>query len=243
MPLRDHFRPPLDDLASWDGFHGQWPAMIVIDLAGRLPDGFVAAPRIYLGSSIEVDIATFATDRLPRGDLNDVGGAMATWAAPVPTLALAIDRAAQGEDEYEVRIYDARRGRRLVAAIELVSPANKDRPENRHAFVAKCVALLREQVCVTIVDVVTNRSANLYEGLIDWFGLADPAMAAGPQSLYAVTCRRVRQAEGGRLEVWTGPVTIGEALPTLPVWLDADRAIPLDLEVSYEATRKVLHIP
>jgi hypothetical protein len=29
MPLRDHFRPPLDDLTSWEGFHGGWPMMIV----------------------------------------------------------------------------------------------------------------------------------------------------------------------------------------------------------------------
>ena len=29
MPLRDHFRPPLDDIASWEELHGQWPAMIV----------------------------------------------------------------------------------------------------------------------------------------------------------------------------------------------------------------------
>ncbi len=29
MPLRDDFRPPLDDLMSWEGFHSQWPAMIV----------------------------------------------------------------------------------------------------------------------------------------------------------------------------------------------------------------------
>ena len=25
MPLRDHFRAPLDNLISWEGFHGQWP--------------------------------------------------------------------------------------------------------------------------------------------------------------------------------------------------------------------------
>jgi hypothetical protein len=30
MPLRDHFRAPLADQRSSDGFHGQWPAMIVI---------------------------------------------------------------------------------------------------------------------------------------------------------------------------------------------------------------------
>jgi hypothetical protein len=29
MPLRDHFRPPLDDVHSWDELHGGWPMMIV----------------------------------------------------------------------------------------------------------------------------------------------------------------------------------------------------------------------
>ncbi len=29
MPLRDHFRSPLDDKHSWDELHGMWPAMIV----------------------------------------------------------------------------------------------------------------------------------------------------------------------------------------------------------------------
>jgi hypothetical protein len=33
MPLRDHFRPPLDDITSWEGFHGRWPAMIVMGIA------------------------------------------------------------------------------------------------------------------------------------------------------------------------------------------------------------------
>jgi hypothetical protein len=43
-------------------------------------------------------------------------------------------------DEYEVHVYDAQRDRQLVAAIELISPANKDRPDARSQFVAKCVA-------------------------------------------------------------------------------------------------------
>jgi len=29
MPLRDHFRPPLDDLRHWEGFHATWLVMIV----------------------------------------------------------------------------------------------------------------------------------------------------------------------------------------------------------------------
>ena len=46
MPLRDHFRPPLDDITSWEGFHGQWPAMIVAALNRQLP------PRDYPGKEV-----------------------------------------------------------------------------------------------------------------------------------------------------------------------------------------------
>ena len=45
MPLRDHFRPPLDNRASWEGFHGQWPAVIVQHLRRKLPAGYIAGPR------------------------------------------------------------------------------------------------------------------------------------------------------------------------------------------------------
>ena len=62
MPLRDHFRPPLDDESSWEGFHGGWPMMIVADLVKRLPPRYVAAPRVHLGTSVEVDVATYEQD-------------------------------------------------------------------------------------------------------------------------------------------------------------------------------------
>ena len=37
MPLRDHFRSPLDDVHSWDELHGGWPMMIVQELIEILP--------------------------------------------------------------------------------------------------------------------------------------------------------------------------------------------------------------
>ena len=52
-------------------------------------------------------------------------------------------------------IFDQQRGRELVAAIEIVSPAKKDRPETRQAFVSKCVAVLLKRIFVSIVDLVT----------------------------------------------------------------------------------------
>ncbi len=47
MPLRDHFRPPLDDMRHWEGFHATWPVMIVALLRRQLPPGYFAEPRVH----------------------------------------------------------------------------------------------------------------------------------------------------------------------------------------------------
>ncbi|MEO8270541.1 MAG: DUF4058 family protein, partial [Aureliella sp.] len=78
--------------------------------------------------------------------------AAATWSPPQPTLTLELDPTEICEDE--LLIFDTHRQRELVAAIEIVSPANKDRPETRQAFVSQCAALLQKKVCVSIVDLV-----------------------------------------------------------------------------------------
>src|SRR3954454_1529595 len=95
MPLRDHFRSPLADRRSWEVFHGQWPAMIVIGLNRKLPQRYVAEPQVHLGSSIEIDVATYEEDQadLPATGEGGNGGAIATatWAPPRPTLAVATD--------------------------------------------------------------------------------------------------------------------------------------------------------
>jgi hypothetical protein len=89
---------------------------------------------------------------------------------------------------------------------------------------------------------VTNRSANLYGELMDFLGQEDPSLADGPPDLYAVACRLTREGEAGRLETWSHPLAIGRALPTLPLWLASDLAVPLELEPSYEETCRVLRI-
>src|SRR4051794_19981369 len=131
MPLRDHFRAPVNDRHSWDELHGQWPAMMVLQLARDLPPGYTAAPRVHLGGAVEIDIAAFEhPNGAESASAGENGGtAPATWTATEPTLRVETDL--PDADEYEVRVYDMARGRRLVAAVELVSPANKDRPETR----------------------------------------------------------------------------------------------------------------
>jgi len=44
------------------------------------------------------------------------------------------------------------------------------------------------------------------------------------------------------LETWFYPMTGGQSLPTLPIWLDVDLRVMLDLEAGYEETCRLLHI-
>lgn len=242
MPLRDQFRPPLSELTSCEGVHGQWPAVIVQQLGEKLPAHYVAEPRVHLGSQVEIDVAAFDQQGTRANPAKpDPGGAVtAVWAPLEPTLAVETELA--DVDEYEVRVYDVRRGRRLVAAIEIISPANKDRAENRYQFTAKCAALLRQGVALVLVDVVTVRDFNLYAELLRLIGERDPALGKAPPATYAAACRW--RPRGGRrwLEVWNHPLTPGRPLPCLPLWLTEELAIPLDLEASYEQTCRDLRI-
>ncbi len=225
MPLRDHFRPPLDDLRHWEGFHATWPVMIVALLRRKLPRRYFAEPRVHSGSSAEIDVATFE----PEGD-----GVLATVDGNTDLPP---------QDVYEVLVYDAKRRCRLVAAVEIISPANKDRPEHRRAFVAKCAGLLRERVSVVLVDVVTTRTQNLYGELLDLLGQSDPSLSPDPPPLYAAACRLTKPASEWRLETWAQSLALGHALPTVPLWLADDLAVPLELDESYEQSCGILNIP
>jgi len=89
MPLRDHFRPPLSDVRSWEGFYGGWPMMIVSALGRGLPVEYIAEPTVHLGASVEIDVATFedlgSGMREARESGNGGGVATATWAPPRPS--------------------------------------------------------------------------------------------------------------------------------------------------------------
>src|SRR5271154_6544093 len=209
MPLRDHFRSPLDDVHSWDELHGMWPAVIVQRLIEILPEPYFAAPGVHLGTLYEVDIGTY---RRPVADENgfDVangGVVVATYAPPKPTLTL--EPRMPNQDVYEVRIYDSRRNRNLVAAIEIVSPSNKDRPETRGTFVSKVAALLQHDICVSIVDVVSTSDFNLYAELMNFLEGVDPALGHDAPPMYAVTARMRREGRRRMMDTWYHTLAIG----------------------------------
>jgi hypothetical protein len=234
MPLRDHFRPPVSKKASWEGFHGMWPASIVQQLRKALPPGYVAEPRVHLGTLMEIDVSALESDEVHRAGAARGNGnvAAAAWTAAAPVVAVETDP--PDEYEYEVRIFDVERERTLVAAIELVSPANKDRLQSRQAFVAKCAALLRKGVAVSLVDLVTIRRFNLYAQLMEFVGHPDQTMSNEEPPIYAASCRWVTSGTRALLEAWSHTLVVGQPLPALPLWLREELVIALDLEQSYE---------
>jgi hypothetical protein len=242
MPLRDHFRSPVNDTHSWDEVHGQWPGEIVRTLTTILPAGFRAAPRVHLGAPFEVDVSTYDFDsRDPNATADPDCGGTATLTALTPTHTVEADLSEQ--DEYEVRVYDVERGPQLVAAIEIVSPSNKDRPNTRELFVGKVASLLQQGVCVALVDLVSIRQANLYAELLALLGRSDPLFASAQPHMYAVTLRaRKRPKRRSLLDAWFYPLLFGQPLPTILIWLSPDLRVMLPLESAYEETCRLLQI-
>ncbi len=234
MPLRDHFRPPLEEQRPWRSFHATWCSALADLLNSEvLPPGYLALEYVSPGPAIEIDIGTFTGGPEPT----ERNGSTATIARAVwtPTLApvvLPFDFATQAT----VAIHETGGGRALVAAIELVSPGNRDRETKRRQFTAKCVTHLANGVGLVVVDVVTTRTANLHAEVLTALGQAVPENLP---PLYATAYRPLTEGGVGRIDCWPMALAIGEPLPTVPLSLAADCCIAVDLEAAYvEAGRR-----
>ena len=135
---------------------------------------------------VEIDVAAFQE---PGG-----AGAPAGWTPPPPSASLPLEMSGV---VVEVGIFSRSGGPRLVGAVELVSPANKDRPLHREAFVSKCVTYLQAGVGLVLVDVVTERPADLHRELLVRLGMADP----GPGPALSGSAFRPVERDGARR--WT----------------------------------------
>jgi hypothetical protein len=81
---------------------------------------------------------------------------------------------------------------------------------------------------------VTVSQFNLHTELMALIGHEELAPVESAPTLYAASCRWTSRGKKHYLESWTQPLSIGQTLPTLPLWLAEDLILPLDLEPSYE---------
>jgi hypothetical protein len=229
--LLDHFHPPISQRRSWEGFHGLWAAALVEKLnRDILGDEFFADMQVHVGSQVEVGVAAFEERQSGASDRGRTTATIApAWTPPKTNLVLP----AVFPDDIEVQVFATTTGATLVGAIELVSPGNKDRPETRRAFAAKCVAYLTRGVGLIVVDIVTNRVANLHNDVVAMFGQAAPFVLDSAVTTYAVAYRPSRQTAGDQIEIWPQPFSLGDALPTLPLALRNAGVVPVDLDETY----------
>ena len=232
MPLQDHFHPPLKIRRSWTSFHSAWVTYVAEALNEQLPDDYFAEPNAQF--AIEIDVATWEEpggqprQTLPRPE----------WTPPPPqaTLPLVIVT-----DVVEVRIIRGEGGPVLAGAIEFVSPSNKDRPLARDAFISKCASYLQQGAGLMIVDIVTERRANLHEDLLLRVSPGDYVVPNA--DLYAAAYCPFSQEGQPALEVCYQELILGERLPTLPLWLRGGLRLPIELEATYERTCQMLRVP
>ncbi|HTU89074.1 MAG TPA: DUF4058 family protein [Gemmataceae bacterium] len=231
MPLLDHFHPPLSSERRWESFHSSWATRLADALTERwLPPNYIAEEHAHFGPSIEIDVATFERETTSAAE----GGGVATvgpkvWAPPAADGSFA----AVFPDTFEVRVLCTDTGPKLVAAIELVSPGNKDRASERRAFAIKCGSYLYQGISVIIVDIVTNRRANLHNEILQLMDGADSLRLSAESSLYAVAYRPLRRGKEDVIDVWRSPLALGRPLPTLSLGLCADLVIAVDFEETY----------
>jgi hypothetical protein len=239
MPLVDHFHAPLAPRHAWESFHSLWCGAILAELNRVLPPRFFGQVHVHLGPEVEADVAEHDTGVFEtlQGNGAKGGVALAAWAPPAATVTVEV----VFPDDIEVQVYDTREGAILVGVIELVSPANKDRPAKREAFAAKCHAYLQRGIGLVIADVVTGRHFNLHNEMMGFLKQPAARMADGA-SLYATAYRPQRRGERNEVDIWMLPLVVGEALPTLPLALRGVGCVPVDLEASYTAARELSRI-
>lgn len=97
---------------------------------------------------------------------------------------------------------------------------------NRHV-------LSRRFHSVVVMHVVTERRHNLHAELLRALHLEADAPLLD-EDLYAVCYRTIRPGQAWQLDVWPYPLALGAPLPTVPLWLTDELAVPLECELTYE---------
>lgn len=222
MPLRDHFHAPLSERRHWHSFLHAWATYLAADLNHQLPENYFAEANVQYG--IEIDVATM--------EESPTGGQAPSWSpakSPVLTVPMALVT-----DVIEVQVFKQEGGPILAGAMELVSPANKDRPETRAAFVSKCASYLQQGIGLIVIDIVTERKADLHGELVH--RIYQSYSNGLTCDLWAAAYRPATSNKQTMLEIWQETLIVSQPLPALPLWLKNGPCMKVDLEATYEHT-------
>lgn len=229
MPVHDWSRV---DANLFHDFHQTWSIAIRNGLnGGLLPKGYSALVEQHAGGLVPDVIALQRRPRRGQPPVEPVGGAVVTATAPRVRHVLRAEKelfAARGNS-----ITIRHPLGRVVCVIEIVSPGNKSSRSALRAFVEKAVGLLRIGVHLLVIDLFPP-TARDPEGIhrAIWDEIEDtpldlPADKRLTLAAYVADAPKTAYVE---------PISVGDALPEMPAYLDSDHYVPVPLEATYMAS-------
>jgi hypothetical protein len=92
---------------------------------------------------------------------------------------------------------------------------------------------------VAVIDIVTNRRANLHNELLRLLELDEKLVLPSEVNLYAAAYRPILRREQPEIDLWTATFDVGQELPTMPLGLTSELFVPIDFQATYqEACRR-----
>jgi hypothetical protein len=227
MPLHDW-----TDERGWDGVHLLWLSELVRWLRPNLPDGF----RAYVGSVPALTVES--TNGRP--DLQ-----VRRWQPqpPGPVQETATSLVEPDLEGVATFAFDPHRAIHidhhgcLVAAIELVSPRNKDRREAKESYASRYLGYLRQGVHLLLADLLPRPIGFSFLNVLGTaLGLAVPDTPAPFAASFRVGDPIPNgNAESPVIGVWHRALQPKQPLPTLPLALTSRQGVSVHLEQTYRA--------
>jgi hypothetical protein len=231
MPMHDWSRV---DANVYHHFHQFWTTEICRTLNnGLLPPGYSALVEQHAGSP-QPDVLTLER-RSSRSQkpARPRGGVMAAPPRTRHVFRTEIDSYAARGNRISIR----HRLGDIVCVIELVSPGNKHSRIALRQFVEKAVSFLRSGVHLLILDPFppTPRDPEGIHRAI--FGeIHDHEFHLPPDKPLTLAAYAVNPESAGLdVTAYVEPVGVGDALPDMPAYIDADEYVGVPLEATYQA--------
>ena len=231
MPVHDWTRV---DAGIFHDFHNAWITELRNALnGGILPDDYYALAEQHAGRSVP-DVLTLHASR-PNGESSSFppsgpGTAVLETPPKVQRMLTAVETYRQRRRTLAIRHIS---GDRLVALLEIVSPANKDRRLSVRVFVAKVLEALHLGIHVLLLDLLppSKRDPRGMHGAVWNYFDEEPYDLPVEKPLTLAS-----YAAGSPVHAYVEHLKINAPLPDMPLFLHSDRYILVPLEATYQAT-------
>jgi hypothetical protein len=215
---------------TFHDFHNAWITRLRDAFNdGLLPPGYYAQGEQWAGQ-IQTDVLTLRAGREPASP--EGGGVVVVEQTP-PQVSrrVASSEAAHVRAARRTLVIRHASGHSVVALLEILSPANKDRPRSVSDFVDKAVSAIRQGIHLLVVDLFPPgpHDPRGIHALI-WEDYGDELDAPPPGQPVALASYLARTLPEAYLEF----VAVGAALPAMPLFLDLHAYLTVPLAATYD---------